>query len=302
MADPTSLLPALPALPELEKPKSIFEKIGAALPIALTAIATTFAGLSSGEMSRAMYWRSAAAQDQAKAADQWSLAAHKRDRSIMMQTTGLQLRAMVSYKTGTLPPVEEAKDPLGRRAREWLGGQGPPPTKPPEIKHAGVQAVLDALGTAQSEGDVLELAGSIKRDDIDFELAAAHIGIDRLDREWDPITKAIFAAIASRPIGPETTALQASQMEVEQRRYRIEAALNQHLGFLYEVRVKTSARESDRHRIRSDYFFYAMLVGQAGATLAALALARKRQSGLWLLAGSIGLVSVAFGAYVYLTM
>ena len=58
---------------------------------------------------------------------------------------------------------------------------------------------------------------------------------------------------------------------------------------------------SDRHRKRSENFFYAMLVAQVGATGGSLALARQRRSALWLFAGLTGLVSVAFGVYVYLT-
>ena len=285
-----------------EAGKGLLEKLGAALPVALTAIATAFAGLSSGEMSRAMYWRSAAAQDQAKANDQWSLAAHKRDRSIMMQTTALQLRVAVGYTTATLPPTDPEKDPFGQKARLWMEGKGPPPAKLPDIQKPGVQEVLDAIRTAQTEGEVLRRAKAVKRDDIDYELAAASIETNRLDAEWDPVVKTMTAHIATRPPGAEMTALQASQMETEQRRYRAEASLNQQIGYLYDVRVKVSTVESDRHRLRSENFFYAMLAGQAGATLAALALARKRHSSLWLFAGVIGTVSVGFGAYVYLTM
>jgi len=249
-----------------------------------------------------MYWRSAAAQDQAKANDQWSLAAHKRDRSIMMQTTALQLRAIVGYKTASLAPTDEQKDPIGFQARLWLNGKGPGNAKLPDIQKPGIVPVLDAIRTAQPEEDVLRLAKSVNRGDIDFELAAAGLELNRLDTEWDPITKQIVKLIGEQSPGAETTALQASQMESEQRRYRAEATLNQQIGFLYDVRVKTSPVESDRHRVRSDYFFYAMLAGQAGATLGALALARRQQSSLWLFAGLIGVISVGFGAYVYLTM
>src|SRR5262245_42283431 len=81
-----------------EQSKSFLDKIGAVLPIALTAIATAFAGMSTSELSYAMYWRSAAAQDQAKVNDQWSLAGFKRDRSLIVQSAALQLRALASYR------------------------------------------------------------------------------------------------------------------------------------------------------------------------------------------------------------
>src|SRR3954451_13205636 len=86
-----------PTPPAAEKPRSLFEKVGAALPIALTAIATAFAGMSTSELQQAMFWRSAAAQDQAKATSQWTLAGFKRDRSLLCQTTAATLKASAAY-------------------------------------------------------------------------------------------------------------------------------------------------------------------------------------------------------------
>src|SRR5262245_5291280 len=74
-----------------EEPKSLTEKIGAALPIGLTALATIFAGMSTGALQQAMYWKSQAAQDQARATNQWTLAGFKVDRSLVMQTSAAQL-------------------------------------------------------------------------------------------------------------------------------------------------------------------------------------------------------------------
>ena len=59
---------------------------------------------------------------------------------------------------------------------------------------------------------------------------------------------------------------------------------------------------SERHRIRSKNFFYAMLCAQAGVTIASLALARSKQSAFWLMAGLAGLLAMGIGAYVYLAM
>src|SRR5579885_3194995 len=92
------------APPVEEPPKSLFDKFGAALPVALTAVATAFAGMSTSEMSQAMYWRSAAAQDQAKANDQWSLAGFKRDRSLIVQAAAAQLRAAAGYASSPFTP------------------------------------------------------------------------------------------------------------------------------------------------------------------------------------------------------
>ena len=94
----------------------------------------------------------------------------------------------------------------------------------------------------------------------------------------------------------------AVRYDVDSRRYKAEATANQWVGFLYEVRVKTSTAESERFRQRSENFFFAMLAAQVGGVGSSLALARKRRSALWLVAGIAGLAAVGFGAFVYLTM
>ena len=312
MPDTTTLTPILPAP---EPPKSIYEKIGAALPIALTAIATAFAGLSSSEMSRAMYWRSAAAQDQSKAADQWSLAAHKRDRSIMVQTAALQMRSDIGFKLEI--PSDDLfgpKEPPNDTARRWLrgdpqlfgqhltfNGNGPPPASLSEIDDPAIRAVLDGLREGKSEADLLRSASAVDRGKLDDALDRAVGEIKRIEAEWKPILEILAKRFAAVRANRDREA-QADHLELDARRYGIEANLNQQLGFLYEVRVKSSVVQSDRHRVRSEYFFYAMLAGQAGATLAALALARKHRSGLWLFAAFVGVVSLAFGGYVYVTV
>jgi hypothetical protein len=300
MSDTTTLTPIPSAS---EPPKSIYEKIGAALPIALTALATAFAGLSSSEMSRAMYWRSAAAQDQSKAADQWSLAAHKRDRSIMVQTAALQMRAGEGFKL-RVPGAEDSFGPydaIRNAAREWIRGEGPPSADLPEIDDPAMRAVLDGLREGKSEADLLREARDVDRGKLDAAIDSAVAEIKRSEAEWKPILEILskrFAAVRAK----RDREAQADHLELDGRRYGIEANLNQQVGFLYEVRVKSSVVQSDRHRIRSEYFFYAMLAGQAGATLAALALARKQRSALWLFAAFVGVVSLAFGGYVYVTM
>src|SRR5437588_11299630 len=103
------------AAPTVEEPQGLLDKLGAALPIALTAIATAFAGMSTSELQQAMFWRSAAAQDQAKATSQWTLAGFKRDRSLIMQSTATTLRAQAGYPdlgldTEPRPPASAAAD------------------------------------------------------------------------------------------------------------------------------------------------------------------------------------------------
>jgi hypothetical protein len=93
--------------------------------------------------------------------------------------------------------------------------------------------------------------------------------------------------------------LKVSRIEFDSRRYAREAQYNQSIAGLYEIQVRKSSLESDRHRKRSAFFFYGMLATQAGVTIASLALAVRRRSILWGLAGLLGLASLVWAAIVY---
>lgn len=300
-----------------EPPRSVFDRLGAALPVGLTMIATAFAGMSTSEMTQAMYWRSAAAQDQGKVNDQWGLAGFKRDRSLICQTAAAQLRAAAGYRTVPVTGQTSAGSPDElRQAAQWLTGNGPPKAVLPPVADPAVQAVLDAVRGRRPEAEVVHMARGIDRGRLEQALHAAEEEMARIEQEWEPVLRQIDRIVevgasgagnatdevARARAAAEASALQAARYEVEYRRYRAEATLNQGLGFLYEVRVKTSTAESDRHRDRSKNFFYAMLAAQVGATVASLGLARQRRSAFWTLAGIAGIVAVAFGAYVYLGM
>jgi hypothetical protein len=86
------------------------------------------------------------------------------------------------------------------------------------------------------------------------------------------------------------------------RRNRQEANYNLAIANLYEVQVHKSSAASERHRSRSMNFFLAMLGAQAGVAISSLALAAKRKSTFWTMAGVLGLAAMAFSAYVYLYM
>lgn len=303
--------------PAEEPPRSVFDKLGAALPVGLTMIATAFAGMSTSEMTQAMYWRSAAAQDQGKVNDQWGLAGFKRNRSLICQTAAAQLRAAGGYRPTPVNGQTSAGSPDEfRQAAQWLAGNGPPKAALPPVADPAVQAVLDAVRGRRPEAEVVRMARGIDRGRLEQALHAAEEEMARVEQEWEPVLRHIDRIVEVGASGAgnatdeatraraaaEASALQAARYEVEYRRYRAEATLNQGLGFLYEVRVKTSAAESDRHRDRSQNFFYAMLAAQVGATVASLGLARQRKSAFWTLAGIAGIVAVAFGVYVYLGM
>lgn len=294
---------------EPEPGTSIFDKIGAALPIALTAIATAFAGMSTSEMTRAMYWRSAAAQDQAKANDQWTLAGFKRDRSLIVQTSAAQLRAAAGYRAAANPEVPPTPTPdIVKNVGEWLAGKGEPPVADPKLG-----ALLSAVREKKPEDEEVRLAKPLTLADIQTAIKAAETSAADVEKAWEPEQEAVgkvvtdaTAAAAKSNLDPAAVAranlAHAARFETDYRRYRAESTMNYWVGFFYEARVKKSAGESDRHRTRSENFFYAMLAAQVGATVGSLSLARKKQSTLWLVAGLAGLIALGFGAWVYLTM
>src|SRR5581483_6174679 len=77
-----------------EPPPSTRDRALAAVPVVLTVIATVLAGLSSSEMTQSMYYRSLAAQQQAKAGSQWAFFQAKRIRGTTMESSGDLIRAL----------------------------------------------------------------------------------------------------------------------------------------------------------------------------------------------------------------
>lgn len=317
--------------PKPEEPKGVIQKLGAALPIGLTALATVFAGMSTGALQQAMYWKSQAAQDQSKATNQWSLAGFKRDRALIMQTTAAQLRAASEYRFPTFAKTaaKSAGDPEAeKKAKEveevqakalgWLIEEkgdkaGPPRVKLPEITDENIKALREGIETRRPEAELLALAAKVNKDAINKAIDDLEKAVEQVDKDWDPIIKAAASLVQKEAnIKPDAsdedrktkatnaTAAQATGFELEQRRYRAESFMNQGIAFLYEIRVKVSTAESDKHRRKSQHFFYAMLAAQIAAVISSLALARQKMSVLWLFASFIGLASIGIGAYVLL--
>ena len=295
-----------------QEKKGLVEKIGAALPIGLTALATVFAGMSTSALQQAMFWRSAAAQDQSKATNQWTLAGFKRDRSLIVQTTAAQLRATAGYETPAFP-VSVNSAPEMQQALAWLDGKGPPKVELPKVEDHSLLDLMEAIRKREPEAELLKKAAKVPATAINDALDKAEKAAEEIDAAWEGTIKAAAKLVADEAkVKPDlaaaerakklaqATAAQATGFELEQRRYRAESTLNQGIGFLYEARVKVSTAESDRHREKSKLFFYAMLAAQIGAVVSSIAMARKTRSALWVFASVIGLVSLGFGAYVFL--
>jgi len=303
-----------------EAPKSFIDKVGPALAIGLTAIAAVFGSMSAGQLQYAMFYKSQAAQDQAKSTNQWTLAGFKRDRALIREGDAVGLRAQSGYAVTTFPPdnlpliAVKKNDPTPEETRKkleaaqtqaysWLVKKdGPPATFPPEITDEHIKALRQALEERRPEAELLALAAKIDIAAINKAIDDAEEKTTVTDKEWDPTLKAA-AELATyfndkkADSKENRIARQAAGFELDERRYRIESRLNQGVGFLYDIRVKVSSATSDKYRKKSELLGYAMLVAQVGAVAASLALARKKAGGLWLIAAVIGFIALGFGGY-----
>jgi hypothetical protein len=323
-----------------------------ATPVALTALATAFAGLSSSEMTQAMYHRSLAAQHQSRAGDQWAFFQAKRIRGSGIESSLEVLQAITHpepFDSNTsalttnriLTQLDQtlAGSDSGERAKAaiWAARNRisspkardfriptvePTRLSDPEARQA-YEEVVAAIAKRQPESDTTALVTRLSPESIDEAIRLAENDADRFDEACEPVnerikqTKDLYQELgaAVRPWrGRSGTAAEvvsafdrldasfrAAAMDYEARRYRQEAAFNRRAAEAYEVRVRRSGVESDRHRERSKRFFYSMLLAQVGATVSALALARAQRSLLWLLAAVAGVVALGFTGYVYLS-
>jgi hypothetical protein len=349
-----------PPTPPVPKPKGAWGMILTATPIALTALATAFAGLSSSEMTQAMYHRSLAAQHQSRAGDQWAFFQAKRIRGNGLEASGellqalghpepfdprkvdaglvkmidaLQKQVATEWNDEISGPIERIKQSrqqfaaLQPDASSYLTAQRLPSIDPrtladPEARQ-NYEDVVAAIARRSPESETTALVARLYPETIDEAIRLAEEDADRFDRACVVVNdtvqqlKAIFKGVgmAIQPFrnsnipNPELVStfdrldasFRAAVMDCEARRYRQEATFNRRAAEAYEVRVRRSGVESDRHRERSKRFFYSMLLAQVGVTVSSLALARAQRSLLWLLAAAVGLVAVCFTAYVYLS-
>ncbi len=83
-------------------PHRLWEKVLTFTPVVLTVVGTVLAGVSSGEMSQAQYYRALAAQHESKAEGQWSFFAAKKERAAVFTA---EVRSLpVIARAGRLDP------------------------------------------------------------------------------------------------------------------------------------------------------------------------------------------------------
>ncbi len=282
-------------------PSTTWGKVLTATPVAMTVIATMLAGLASSEMTEAGYARSLAAQQQSKAGDQWSYFQAKRLRSALQHSTldvlintadvhPLNLTALelssASTNSGIIAALQKGEMPTAPKAR-------------PLDSH--VQTALKAVEGLKTDA---EITAAITELDIKT-LADAVFDARTQAHSFDETTKPVNQAVEQleKSLAQTNRALlrdyTAARLRYTAQRYDAEARLNQSLAYLVELQVHKSNQIAERHRRRSQRFFFGMLAAQAAVIVSTFSLAARKHSLLWSLAAIAGLASTGFAVWVY---
>jgi hypothetical protein len=268
----------------------------------MTVVATLLAGLASSEMTRAQYNRSLAAQQQAKAGDQWSFFQAKRLRGTMQLSTLDLLKATVSVRPLDDAGLKRFGELDAAVSAALLKGELPP-APAATASDAPLQSALEAVERMKPEPEIRAVLESVKAATVEEAIQAARdraAGFDAvttpISRSVDRLEKAIAASGPTELVRDVT----AARLRYTAARYEIEARLNQAIANLYELQVRMSNVAAERHQRRSERFFLGMLAAQAAVITATFALAARQRNILWGLAAGVGVVAIAFAVYVYL--
>ena len=292
-----------------DMPQNKWGKFLAATPIIMTVIATALAGLASSEMTRAQYSRSLAAQQQSKSGDQWGFFQAKRLRGTIQRNTIDVLQATTDLHPLDMAALANAKPILqstsGQQALAALAS-GELPTVPlGRLPGSEVQSALEAIETGRPESEILPLVAKLKDKDIVAALSAAQDRATAFDSAIKPVNDVIEASEKTLSGSGDKSLVRdfiAARLRYTAARYDAEARLNQAIGNLYELQVRKSNIDADRHHKRSQHFFYGMLGAQFAVIVSTFALAARKRNLLWSLAAAAGAAAVGFAAYVYLRM
>jgi hypothetical protein len=363
------------SFPPPSGPQTLGERLLTITPVALTVLATLLTGLSASEMTKAQYYRATAAQNQAKAGDQWGFfqakklrGAGARNSADLLQATadpapfdpaaaGAAAQALSAHLTGIaqnpgspVPNVALARE-VDRQLLAALSGAAYPVLadlsagawlSPPDVKplDASIQLALTAIAVGLDETQTTKMVAQVRGPALADALHAAQ----QQAQDWDSLTapvnrtvdqlgmaldnyvrlahevrdRARAAAVADLDHSPGLQHLlhagdtfesdvrdlrnsfTAARLRLEAARYDAEARMNQTTAGLYEIMVRQSSFTSERHKSRSQHFFYGALVAQVAVIGSTLAIALRRRSLLWGAASGLGLAAFAFAAYVYL--
>jgi hypothetical protein len=293
-----------------EVPHTFWGRILSATPVVMAVVSTMLAGLSSSEMTRAQYSRSTAAQQQSKAGDQWSFFQAKRLRGALQATTrdllhstteftpltGEALRAESSLTPALASPA--AEQALTSLEKGEVPSVSPSPPLPQEV-----QSGLELLERGVMDTEMAPVLNKLDPKVLDQAVQAARDQAKRLDEATGPINKVIDQVdrtLSQKPSDPLIRSFTAARLRYAAARYETEARLNQAVANLYELQVRRSNLEAERHHARSQLFFFGMLAAQAAVIISTFAIAARKRNLLWSLAAGAGLVAILFATYVYL--
>ena len=171
-----------------ELPPSKWGKILGATPIVMAVIATMLAGLASSEMTKAQYDRSAAAQLQSKAGDQWSYFQAKKLRSAVARNT---LDLLAATANGGLTPLDATVLDKADDATVAALTKGEVPAAAPAKFDDNVQAAMDAVGNSRPETEVTALLVKVSDATLADSLTAAKDAANKFDDATKGINKAV---------------------------------------------------------------------------------------------------------------
>jgi hypothetical protein len=180
----------------------------------LTVMATILAGLSSSEMTQSMYFRSLAAQNQAKAGSQWAFFQAKRIRGTTMETGGDLIRAVADPPPldpvrlrASLERVEAAarrgqsqaivdaanrlRQVLGRdnvrQSLKVLGGGDLPDAAAKTTDDEQVRTLISAIEDRRTEAETANDVGKLTIRRIEEELQRTEQNADAFDKACKPV-------------------------------------------------------------------------------------------------------------------
>jgi hypothetical protein len=170
-----------------------------------------------------------------------------------------------------------------------------------------LQAAIEAIANGRPDSEIVTLIAQLKAESVDAALHASQDRAQAFDAAVKPLSQTIDVLAKLLSTSPSAGTgksisrdFTAARLRYAAQRYDAEARLNQAIGNLHEVQVHLSNFAAERHRVRSQRFFYGMLIAQAAVIVSTLAMAARQRNVLWSLAAAAGLVAIAFAIYVYL--
>jgi len=278
-------------------PQSKWGKILVATPIVMTVIATMLAGLASSEMTHAQYDRSAAAELQSKAGDQWSYYQAKKLRSAVAHNTLDLLMA-----TTDVSPLDAGALPGADAATVATLTKNEIPAATPANFDDAVATALAAVENSAPETEITADLAKVQDAPLADALTAAQDAAKKFDDATKGINKAVDKFDETLMTGDKAVfrSFSADRLRYTSTRYDAESKLNGAVAAVYELQVRKDNISADRHHRRSGKFFIGMLAAQLGVIVATFSIAARQKSFLWSLAAAAGLAAVSFSLYVYL--